>query len=193
MTMFHTWTTKYRAWIPLILCLCAAGSLFLPWMRPPMQRKPVYAEVGASHGAMHPVYIDQRDELWSGWDLLHDGHDDYTHQIERDLIREDPTLVWPDTQTRMPLSIFPALLLFLYTWYSPFRFLRALLSRISIGLFLFSIIAIMSITFTASLDFNTEPYSHTTFFYRSTRMYGVYSTSMLLLTLLVLQFEAFGD
>jgi len=158
-----------------------------------MQQKPVYAEVGASHGAMHPVYIDQRDVLWSGWDLVRAGNDDYSQQIERDLVHDDPTLVWPDTQTYLPFSIFPAMLLFLYTWYTPIRVLRPLLSRISIGLFLFSIIAIMSVKFTASLAFREHPYSHTTFFYRSSLTYGVYSTSTLLFTLLVLQFESLGD
>jgi hypothetical protein len=187
------WMRKHRAWIPAILCLLATGSFFLPWMAPPMQQKPVYAEVGYPPANMYPPYVYQERVTWNGWDIVRNTHDDYLDQIKRDLFPRDPTLVWPDTQTRIPLSIFPALLLFLYTWYTPIRFLRALLLRVSIGVFLFSIIAIMSIKFSARLTFDTAPYAHTTFFYRSTLTYGAYSTSMLLLTLLVLQFEALGD
>jgi hypothetical protein len=158
-----------------------------------MQQKPVYAEVGYPPANMHPPYVYQERVIWNGWDIVRNTHDGYPHQIKRDLFRENPTLLWPNTQTYLPFSIFPAMVLFLYTWYTPFRFLRALLSLVSIGVLLFSIIAIMSIKFTARLAFDTAPYSHTTFFYRSTLTYGAYSTSMLLLTLLVLQFEALGD
>jgi hypothetical protein len=193
MITLHAGMTKYRAWIPLVLCLCATGSFFLPWITPPMQQKPVRSEVAFPPQNAHPRYISDQDVAWSGWDLLRDRHDDYTQQIERDLFPEDNTLVWPDTQTYVPLTMFPAMLLFLYSWYTPMRFLRALLSRVSIGGLMLTIIAIMSIKFTASLGFNTDPYSHTTFFYRSTRTYGVYGTSILLLALLVLQFESLDD
>jgi hypothetical protein len=183
------WTAKYREWIPLVLCLCATGSFFLPWITPPMQQRPSRSGVAFPPHNAHPHYISDQDVAWSAWDLLRERHDDYIQQIERDLFPEEHTLVWPATQTLAPLSMFPAMLLFLYAWYTPIRFLRPQLSRISIGGLMLAIIAIMSIKFTASLDFNTEPYSHTTFFYRSTLAYGTYSTSMLLLALLVLQFE----